>query len=84
MTYERRKLLDEVVIPEHLNFSKLFPKSLLKSQDYHLYGKVIHAGPSAQYGHYYCVMRENIETDEWYVFNDRDVKSEQEENYLNQ
>jgi len=33
-------------------------------------------------GHYYCEFRENVDNDEWYIFNDKDVSKKGDKSYL--
>jgi ubiquitin C-terminal hydrolase len=54
------------------------------SPDYHCFGKIIHTGPKHDAGHYYCEMRENIDKNQWYLFNDKEVKKTTDYSYIYQ
>ena len=80
--FEYKKVCEEIEIPETIDFSKIFRDWNLENSEYELYGKVIHAGPKAETGHYYCMFREQNENNHWYVFNDKDVRKKDSANYV--
>ena len=83
--YNMIKIQDKIKIERKINFSELFPsmKDIDSAKnDYHLYGEIVHAGETAETGHYYTIMREDVTKDNWYIFNDKDVFKKTENNYL--
>ncbi len=80
------KICNNVDITPELKLDEIFEevKEMPISPIYNCYGKIIHTGAKAEAGHYFSEMRLNVDLNQWYLFNDKEVKKTTDYSYIYQ
>ena len=81
-----QKICNEVLINHALALDSIFKEvgQMSTSPQYDCYGKIIHTGNKADAGHYFSEMRLDTAKEEWFLFNDKEIKKTTDYSYIYQ